>query len=778
MTKLKLLGLGASILHLHSVLGIRKLGLVFALFIPVTAGAFEELKVASARAVRMEPKPSYSLTKDQEDLVQLTDGKVSPPIKWLKKSTVGWQDAAQILLDFELVNGDGLRKICIASAAADYAAVSYPRIIRAYVSTDGVRYTEFGTVSPLAIKTKNALLPYSEQEFCLEGDVPGKYVVVVVRPEGKYFFTDEIEFRVADKSIYSRRNDSSPTRYFSRESIAGLSTAADIATTFKKAIQSNSPTLPGSKLNAIYEKIDHAFEVAGTLEKLESLLDGSNLSALLYPGMADTPKSSGSPLAGLVPRQFDPFSDLPVYASKKVTQTPWAWEDPVLVDDELAYASVVVDNPSDWSANIRAQAVGFDDALEVEMFDVRPVLSKSGGLVSDAVIPHTGSTKFYPWQSKQFIMSFRHVGDLKKRFQGNFILIDADTGKVLLERPIAVQTIQVPGGPKREIEITNWFYTNSVLLKNNLKETLKELDRGHVSLLMLSPWELFAASTRGTINVLPLRSLNQLSHLEQDRFKYGIFVGANDGMLLDSWGTEGCRTPSFEEAIGNALTEVRRRLNRLGISDRRIFVYPVDEPDSAAEFVCVEVITKVSKRRLPEVQTFITLGSLEGERLRDAIQEIDAFFVLDKQLASDAVREIRRNQRDLWVYSAEGGGKSSSADDFYLGLAWRAIENHADGLGIWTLADPENDGSPWNDFDGRRPDFGLVYFKRSAQNLVPSKRSLAWSQGVSDFFVMLRVDRKAVENCMKNEDRGRPFKRGTYSSKSFHFRQCVYDLYN
>ena len=73
--------------------------------------------------------------------------------------------------------------------------------------------------------------------------------------------------------------------------------------------------------------------------------------------------------------------------------------------------------------------------------------------------------------------------------------------------------------------------------------------------------------------------------------------------------------------------------------------------------------------------------------------------------------------------------KNASPAKFFRGLSWRAWSVGASGFGTWSFDDTQG-SSAFDDFDGRRSDWSLVY--ESDQLYTPSRRWLALLRGIED----------------------------------------------
>src|SRR5690606_23299207 len=122
----------------------------------------------------------------------LTDGQTINSNKfWQQPTTTGWQNIKRLEIDIDLSTEESLESITFNTARGESSDVHYPRNVLAFVSEDN---QDFEYVGDIVADSLNRSGAYEVKKFSLDNiNKSGKYVKLVVVPNGKYVFCDEIE---------------------------------------------------------------------------------------------------------------------------------------------------------------------------------------------------------------------------------------------------------------------------------------------------------------------------------------------------------------------------------------------------------------------------------------------------------------------------------------------------------------------------------------------------------------------------------------------------------
>jgi hypothetical protein len=151
--------------------------------------------LALHRSYSYSPKPDYPLCTDASDAVQLTDGKTSGS-RWTEKSTVGWrkpEPAVEVIID--LGQSYAVEQVNVHTIGGGFATVEFPEFIAVLLSDTGSKFKFAGLISSRGLanvrSTGNQGVP---RVMSIENiNAAGRFVKLVVRPDGPNLFMDELE---------------------------------------------------------------------------------------------------------------------------------------------------------------------------------------------------------------------------------------------------------------------------------------------------------------------------------------------------------------------------------------------------------------------------------------------------------------------------------------------------------------------------------------------------------------------------------------------------------
>ena len=170
---------------------------------------------------------------------------------------------------------------------------------------------------------------------------------------------------------------------------------------------------------------------------------------------------------------------------------------------------------------------------------------------------------------------------------------------------------------------------------------------------------------------------------------------------------------------------INEAARQAGIDPKNLILYPYDEP-SLKEMDSAEEFYLWVRKFLPEAKLFATFDTEKvAARL---LRQVDIACVT-RGLASKV-----QSDGNVWLYDVKGPGKANPPYSYYMFLPWEAYIRGMGGVGFWSYADIQ--GSAWNDFDGRGPDYGVVYQGRRSDDIVGSRRWEAWKRGMEDIEIL------------------------------------------
>ncbi|WP_142688529.1 glycoside hydrolase domain-containing protein [Chitinophaga polysaccharea] len=149
-------------------------------------------QVISGWQCKVTPAPNYSLTKDQSQIASLSDGKYTTGNSfWKDPGTLGWQNTGRITFDITLPQALPVTGINLNTVTGQKAQVTLPMSILAFVSNDQQSWSFAGDMMAQSSARDEyyRIVPLTLRNI----GITGKYIRLVVVPNGSYFFTDEIQ---------------------------------------------------------------------------------------------------------------------------------------------------------------------------------------------------------------------------------------------------------------------------------------------------------------------------------------------------------------------------------------------------------------------------------------------------------------------------------------------------------------------------------------------------------------------------------------------------------
>ena len=103
--------------------------------------------------------------------------------------------------------------------------------------------------------------------------------------------------------------------------------------------------------------------------------------------------------------------------------------------------------------------------------------------------------------------------------------------------------------------------------------------------------------------------------------------------------------------------------------------------------------------------------------------------------------------KQWWIYDNPPAPAKKAEPNFYRALALKSWAIGAQGTGFWSYSDTSK-STAWDDFDGRRPDWAIVY--EGKDQIISSRRWEAFAQGVADYDLLCNMYASEDEQ-MKNQ---------------------------
>lgn len=741
--------------YLESFIGVY-LPCVLAVCLPVIASTTplaQAKDLGIGKSYTMDPKPNYQGTIDPADSRQLTDGTYTAGRFWSSKTTVGWQEVGPIQVHIDLERSVSIEQICLNTARGDHADVSYPQRVEIFVGLD---HDNFAYVGNLLQGQEHDDGTYVVRTFCSKDIVAeGRYLWLFIHPKGPYTFIDELKVLGEDSAM------GRSLRYaLKRKEVQQFE--KNLAAT---GLEVNNLQFSTRRLLATLDKgLGDKPNARSTIANIRDL--ASNLQRGAFVNEEDV-RTVGTQIRmahakSLNERFRDPvliWHDNP-WAAFTAMDSPAA--DQILVEalvvdvmkNGTSSEAINVTNASNVPQVVRV-STQFAPALHpspiVNLFEARPVSTARGEIRADPLVPldSDGKLTIDPGESKQIWLSISAEQTAPDIYDGQIVL-ETHPGMVRIKSVqvnFRVWPVEMPAVP--HVTVTNWGYLNWPAIVDKPGKAVQDLAAHHTNLFVFHPAQLpWPKVSNGGLKLDYTAFDGALKHFRKsDHFLFFLFF--NDKAYRTMRGVAPFGTQQWNVLFSQWIADWSKHLADMGITHDRFAFYPVDEPKNGEEehvlYEAASLIKSVDSR----LRTYTTHTGIIPDNIGKLTSVIDVFQILANKLASPLATSAKSSKRALWSYTAGGGGKDADPLGYYRNQAWTAFRAQATGIGFWAYADTGGHGNAWNDFDGTRPDYAVIY--EDANNIISSKRWEAWREGVEDYELLFQA-KMQVEGTSKERD--------------------------
>jgi len=695
----------------------------------------EYANLAQGAHYKLTPAANYDLTNDDGDSIQLTDGHYSANHFWTSRDAVGWKESGLIQIEIDLNRTATVNAVCINTVRGDYAGVSFPEGCRIFTSVDKISYSDLGDVYQGRSHDDGS---YLVQKFCATNiRSKGRYVLLVVQPKGSFTFLDEIE--VLGQLATTSKETPAAVSIKSEEIEAYLRVNHTNQAKKKALVRLAAKMTTGSAGNQRRTMQNSVTALISRIDK-EQILSSEVLNRYQDELLS---------LHRLILR--DSFSK-PLIVWRK---NPWMSSSPIdtptpdaLLVDELIFNvmqrgsmsnAFVLTNNSDEQQILRIVDVSEDpthNAPKLEIREVVPVIAANYETIGDALrLLDNSMITIKPGESKQIWLTSIAGTSAPRTYKRKLKIITLGGNYPSTDVSLRLNVWPIAFPDRQHAFVNSWAYLNSNTIKKYPELAMTDLLMHHINLAELHSSQIPWPNAKGKADYV---ISDKILRYQKDARKRLFFFEFNTKQFRDLGGKYEFMSPGWRLVFKKWIHDWVVHLKAQGLKFRDFAFYPVDEPKNEEVGYLIET-AKLIKEVDPRLEVYTTLGSMSDVDLKRAKTCVDIFQVLTSDLQSARYLTLRELGKEVWVYTANGGKTAPPIGSYRL-EAWKAFKYGATGFGFWAYADAGWSGTVWDDFDGKRPDFSVVYEGINAP--ISSKRWEAWREGVEDYELLLLAKRK------------------------------------
>ncbi|RNC70422.1 MAG: DUF4091 domain-containing protein [Desulfuromonadales bacterium] len=670
--------------------------------------SYSASNIALNKRYTVSPIQNYQLSALLTDNTTLTDGKYSSGYFWTQKSTVGWkgEKRIEILIDLESISDIG--RLTFNTARGQGADVYFPAHVYAFI---GSGMDDFKYVGDIVKSPDNTPGIYKVKKFELAGiNARGRYLLLEIIPRGYFAFCDEIEvFPGNSASTYAGNMDREAVQNFTRQ-LERL----DIEKEFLSGL------LDGliSKSKGFKRSDKHCAEIRQDIDALSGLGDSGAIETAIFAlrGEALRARFPGRQFLQESINPWAPMSPIPVPNDKPLQDL--ALTIPLGGYDHAAF---VVTNLKKIPQEVTVQPDRMaKEAPGLAVYGVPFVKSAAMEYVADPLVPANGRFTLRPGESRMVFLTAH--GEYPGRWRSTVkVGVGADVSSVPLDLHVA--NVALPS--EFSLNSINWGYLDFKPIKARRSDAVNDLVAHHTNVAVIPAWHIPFSPQVAPRDLMRMEEYQRLSN---GASKVLYFFNFNEERHLTVNGKYRFMSHEWKKWFKEFYPRLVKSAARAGFTEEQLYLYPFDEMhgQDVDRFVA---FASWARKEIPSIKFY---GTLERKEALKSLPYLDIAQVIDRD---ELFEEARNSKKEIWIYGAADKTKSLSPYAYYRLMSWKAFYLGFKGAGFWNYADTgsgENPGSAWDDFDGNRPDFAVIYEGKNG-GIVSSRRWEAWRMGVEDY---------------------------------------------
>jgi len=637
------------------------------------------------------PKPNYQGNADDSDRHQLVDGALIPPPMWTHRESVGWFGHTPVVIDARRASSSRASgRVRIHAGHGLYADSALPRQIDVYSDRPE------GMVVVGSYQERPNLTLADKRNYWLEVPVTdvGQRLVIVLHARTSHVHLDEIEF-VPDASL-TRRNP--PTEVVDAETLEAIRSHAAGRLRVNMALRATDRSQ--SKM-AWREAFGRDRVISWVADPWRHRMD------TLGPDAIDADNRHIQVLG--TNSEFETFAI-------------------GLYDAGMGLRDVTL-RTSGLKAN-DAQWLRLEHIVTAEgdvAFDPLPPLSDNTLKLQSGwptlIWCKLDLTQFAPGKHKATLdLSWGGSPDQSTRYT---ITIDVADATSLSPAPM---------------EATVWGYTSDQPIWSDAELAVKDQRAHYVNVWTLHPDNIPGLALDGRLEQYREKRLNADLKLYRGQGRVRLYLGwtlRHNPLGLSTQKTH--LSASARERLILWLHQIAQLMENAGYAYDDWELYPLDEPSGPGLDALVAVADAI-RNALPEARIYANpITTHTHPSTAEQLNALDNLIDTWQPMLSFAREEGRpyfKQHRNRWGFYHNPPVPAKFSDPIadYRAQGWWAWQLGANGVGFWSYSDSTG-SSVWDDFDGRRPDFAVVYEKTG--DLVTSRRWEGFAEGIEDYRLLV-----------------------------------------
>jgi len=721
----------------------------------------------------VSPKPNYYLCTDKADLIQLTDGKKYGS-QWTKKSTIGWQGAepaVEIVID--LGGKFAVDEVRIHTVGGGFAEVEFPEFIAVLLSDDGVEFGLAGLISSKDLANVRARGYRGASRTMSVGNInaSGRYVKLVIRPNWRYVFLDEIEvfgdFLSDANSINLRRNlevfNSSEELLSKVEDYLNLNEMVEATL---QTVQESRSYLPGrlrekilSELEGLARKTDTSTNrLFSTDEQFKIKRQTGKARAVIYKAVYEKPFVC----LPANPMEMVFEKDLVLReTSKEINIQTW--------QNEYESAAFNIVNCSDETLTMGVSISPLLGPAKEKIdsnivFTIRKALYVKGssvGSIADALVLLKEPFTLQPGESIQIWLTIYNPNLRAGIYKGR-IGVWAKGEKTInptIETITVTIEVQKHKFPENiALDTCNWAYYQ---VASSL-EMAEDLRKHHINVYTIPPQDLpflrFSSDKPGVIRKPDFTELDKAIRAHNYARTFLLCLDFNSKKKDHGrFGNVKWMSPEWKSVFAKWLRNLIKHLDNAGIGYDKFALYSFDE-SLCNDFYELAQLIKDTNPKVRIYANSFGKGPKEFMRFRELI---DIWCLQDSHCERHPqwLEQIKSFGKQVWTYECLRPMKAKDPYSYYRLMPWRAFKRGQTGAGFWIYYYGLNfpaGAVPWDDTLRSRGFSGVVYGRQGStvpelsENIIPSRRWEAWREGVEDYQYIFEAQRAIGRLSNKN----------------------------